>query len=794
VLRAGGIVATLCLAMLAIVPSAAAGPTGAVQSPEAEVTSSHLRVREDSRINPHGFVFTTLTLAVDLNRQTRERFAELMRTREGYSLAYRNALAYVLALEGLLSGGEAGALIDNMRGIPKIVVADGRATVRARVQSGLDQRGGSPVFRTVVNRVPAGASFVLGLDTGHDHPVAAWPVPRRDDGEGHLLWKFGEGEAVHVGVRFDGISNSYDTIFLRDAVSFLAAALPFAVLIVLLWGRAGIDMSPRRRLFWFAVGAFALLSGVIVCDLIVQIFGNGEGGVVQALVPSLGLAVFVALCFRRRRLGRAVGVVVALLGVLLAILIAGHLSLVPDFRRLTAETRSAPELVAGMILIALMLLLGVGSVFAWLERLLPGASRRGSMRGELWFALAATAVAAALVSQFYLSASKVSLWDTFYNGEPGVAAALGYLLEFAPVLIANLIANFSASVLIVGLASWFWIRAGDGEIPFTGWRERVMFGLLFAIVVVGIGGTLHGYAFPLGFLVGVPTTAVAVALMTRSRQGRIVGNPKARRKAKKYLRRTLKLSALRHRRRTMQTAIRQNEKAPREMAPLDAKRERLLDLDALNSKTLRGREVEIFAVGLSGRAGARSRWDGLGPFRFLILAGPIAYSAYAVVHHDFHDAVSANAPAGLGFLAASLLAQTVIWPAAAWAFVVVAPLLPGRIGPFKGMIAGLFCVIPVGISTLFLGDGHRPESWLFVPAEMTLVFVAIGFLLDYRRVVRVGGDLKEIGELYSLTSIRASAAYLAPLAILLFGVIHALATGNGVSGLSPLLAETLGHP
>ncbi len=144
---------------------------------------------------------------------------------------------------------------------------------------------------------------------------------------------------------------------------------------------------------------------------------------------------------------------------------------------------------------------------------------------------------------------------------------------------------------------------------------------------------------------------------------------------------------------------------------------------------------------------------------------------------------------GLLSLATALFGQLAVWPIAAWCFVLAMPILPGRAGPLKGILAGIFLAIPPALASPFVDDPPGGSGWLFLSAELTLLFVAVGYVLDYRSVRRQEGDLRQLGELYNITDVRSALVYLGPLVLLLFGVIQGLANGSGASALQELVAN-----
>jgi hypothetical protein len=198
----------------------------------------------------------------------------------------------------------------------------------------------------------------------------------------------------------------------------------------------------------------------------------------------------------------------------------------------------------------------------------------GSVGGaRLALLVVALGVPLALVGEIYLSTVAETPPTPIVFGEIGSRLPLAWFLEQAPFEISSLARALSTTLLLLGLASWFWIRAGTDEVTFQKWRECGLFGLLFAISVVGVSGGLDGFYLPVGFLLAVPLAAVAVYLLQKnSIQGKALRNEVGLNEADNLLKSSVELSVLRHRRRTMRAEIRKNEKEPEEVEGLKDKR------------------------------------------------------------------------------------------------------------------------------------------------------------------------------------------------------------------------------
>lgn len=756
-----------------------------------------VRLREDTTVEPDGEMVADISARIARSRTTWHDLQALLAIPAHYSVAYRAALVQALTVGGLLSEAQAESIVLDMRELPTVRISEEAATIFARTNGWQpwEASDGDSALSMRPLPVPDGDRLVVSLTVDGPVPESVWPLPNRDDADGHLLWEFGPGDTgqakVQLGTPID--RSTYSPF--RIGVSFLIEALPFVVLLALLVGGGG-GLLPRRRLRRFGLAAIAVSVCAAAYYLYESIATLDEGDLLRMIAPTAGIAVFAALALPWRRRGRqvALALLVLSLGTALAVVVAHRSSLDVEFATLARNERSTLELVLACALATGLLAAAIWASARWFATVLPRVLRRRLPKPSTPLGAAvAFAVAAAVTLEIVLATHAQSYWDTFFNGEPGTSAALGSFLEFAPLTVADLTRNLAATVLIAGLAGWFWNRARGSEVTFSRWRERALFGLLFASSVVGISGQLGGYAFPLGFLVAMPLATLALHLLTRTKRAEALAQPSLRAEASSLLKRSVSLATVRQQRQAVQAGIRANQKSSDDLGPLDDKRQALLEGSGLTLFDPDEQEGEALALGLAAGLGARGRWLALGPVLWAILAGPIAYSALTVIDRQFSAATSAAQPAGLAFMFATLAFQVGIWPVAAWAFIVVEPILPGRIGPFKGVVAGLFCALPPGLATLFVEEVPGAASWLFLPAELTLVFVAIGLALDFQAVRRIRGDLRQLGELYSITSLRRAVAYLAPLAFLLLSVIHGLATGSGASALEGLFvsAETL---
>jgi hypothetical protein len=721
------------------------------------------------------------------------RLQRLRATRMEFSRDYHHALATALSSEGILSFEHARSLIFSSVGLPRVRVSAGTATIELRTfwPSIWEGAGGAsgeigltPIY------VPASGRLEVVLHTANGNPPAAVPLPTEDDGAGNLRWVFGPESVADVWVRLG--DPPPDDYFTKSMVSFLGDGLPFLLLLLLSWRLRG--PSPSSTLARLGVSGLVLtLAGVAYFAY----FDAGEGPddpltrFLRAGIPIVGVVAFVALAWRRRRIQLLAGIVTGLVGFGFAALLLPKAALVTEFD-LTHIERDAGEIIGACALGTLLLALALIAFWRWLADLLP--ARREQRRGWQRMALAAVLllVTGGVMGQLLLAADAQSFRDGFIDGEPGWAAYLSHLLEGLPFVVANLSRNLALLLVGAGLAVWLWARVGEGELAFSG-REAAAFALLFATAVIGLGGEIKGYSIPLSFLLALPGIFLGTSLLARTPRVKIACSATTRSSSGELLERATQLARMRRRRGALgEAAVSAGADVAehqRQLAEIEAHRRTLLAAPAMAPVAIEDRPRELLAFGLAGGAGARWRFRTLIERGWLIVAAPMAYTAFVLIDQRGAGAADAEEPFGLAFFAVALVNQMLIWPIAAWCFVLAMPLLPGRIGPLKGLIAGPLVALPPALASVFLDDAPGPEEWLFISAELTLMFVLVGLLLDFRSVRSRSGDLRQLGELYSITNVRAAVAYLAPLALLLFSVIQGLASGSGASALGELVSN-----
>ncbi|HEX5763802.1 MAG TPA: hypothetical protein VFY04_11875 [Solirubrobacterales bacterium] len=751
---------------------------------------------------------STFSMRVPLTGEAAMAMRRLRAAETGFSMQYRQALVEVLAAT-VLPVERAAQLAQDAIGLPRLELGGGVAELSVALHpfSLWQEKDGGRRLNLWSIEAPPDGRLVVVLRVPGD-PLSARPLPDEDDGNGQLRWILPSESPAEISVSLREPLSAEDGHWApRFASNFIAAGLPFAILLILLWGRR----RTAYELFPLAVAGAALaLAGATyyVYEGLATNWPSPDNRFASALLPALGTVPFVALAWRGR--DRAF-VLAALLSGAFAALVASHGSFAvqrpgdgSDVLRVVAAeaeylVRDGDELIAACVVAILLATLVLASVVRWLARLRdrpdrPARSEKGPWRSRRALVAAAIGLAAlGLVGQLILAARSSEDFDSLFNEEPPWSAALGSFLDSFPFLLANLSRNLALMLLGITLAAWLWRRAGAGEVAFQSWLECGALGLLFATAVTGVGGEIDGYAVPIPFLLSLAGATVGVRALARTRRGGRAAEGRAETVARSLLDDATEVALDRRRRHALNDRLvagELDERAHRDaIRGLDERRKGLAAAKSLGAAAGTGWPREALALGLSTGIGARARFGELLRDGWPILLPPVAYTVYALVDLSAPHALSDAEPMGAAFLATALIDQALMWPLVAWCFVVAQPILPGHVGPLKGLWVGVFSALPFAVSSFALDDPLGREQWLFLSAELTLLLVVVGLFLDYRAVRRTGRDLRDLGELYNVTSARATLAYVAPLALLLFGVIRGLASGEGASALEELVSN-----
>src|SRR5262249_35726988 len=131
------------------------------------------------------------------------------------------------------------------------------------------------------------------------------------------------------------------------------------------------------------------------------------------------------------------------------------------------------------------------------------------------------------------------------------------------------------------------------------------------------------------------------------------------------------------------------------------------------------------------------------------------------------------------------------WLVAVALFLILYPVIPGRNGIYKGFFATLVYAIPAALASPLLDSpADARQGWLFISAELALMLMATGLLIDYRTVVRSGMRWKQLGELYYVTSIQTAIPYVSAVAALVFAIVQQLTANDSSAALEELLNHT----
>lgn len=794
------------LAAVLMLPVTAAVAQPPSESPQDRPDPPLLTIQ--TSIGPTEVSRVEVGLRVPLTGASKDAIERLRATPARYSNRYRRSLEQAFLAGGFLSPDQASAVVSSVDDLPELRISNGNATLTATAPYALlwQRESGDRVLELEPIEVGRGTRLEVLARAPDRELESAYPLPVEDDANGTLRWAFADEIDEPVRMRLSQPESSptrHD--YIRAAVSFLVLGLPFLLLLVV----AALDRRAREpRLAGAPIRlGVAGLAVSLACAAYYYLQdrrfapdGDGFVGVVvardvfaDALVPALGVVAYAVLP-RGARLGRLVALLA--LAVAFALVVADSFgSSRSDFLGLGyAHT----NVVAGCVLAALLVGAAIGASVRWVAETLPDAASawRSVLSRPVRIGLL-TVLVGGVMAQILLATHGLDLdlfRSGFHTGDTSWAGFLGNFLQTFSVQLANLVRNTALVLFGLGLAVWLWRRAGDGELELGSWRLGVAFSLLAAMLVPGLNGQIEGFAVPLAFLFALVAFTLAVRHLARTRRAHLARAGAVKQAAPDLLRQASKLTVTGRRRQALADDLLANDieqdDHDEQLRALEARRSELLAGPTLSSvEDLDERERLTLTLGLGGDEGARARFRGLLRNGWWVVLIPVAYAAYAVLDLRAEGAVSAHQPLGLSFLAVSLLDQMLLWPIVIWCFVVVAPIVPGRIGPLKGLAAGLFCALPPALARPLIDDPLDPGQWLFLAAELTLVLTVAGALMDYRAVKRIGGNLRQLGDLYSITSARVAVAYLAPLVLLLLSVGQGLATGEGASALEQLLTN-----
>ncbi|HEY2217132.1 MAG TPA: DUF6185 family protein [Solirubrobacteraceae bacterium] len=360
--------------------------------------------------------------------------------------------------------------------------------------------------------------------------------------------------------------------------------------------------------------------------------------------------------------------------------------------------------------------------------------------------------------------------------------------------LAELALLLLVTIVSIGLLMLLWrLRDASQELAFDRLPIRGALLIMLATVVIGTGGRIDEYAIPVAFLLGLAGLAPALSSLTRSRRARALAIPGVRAQAVDLLRRAEKVTLLERHKEILADDLAARRISEEEYD--DRRRQtddRLADLESAEilvtadiTETARRRELRTIGLAatqdLDSRIKLAIRWGSVA------VAVPVAYNLIATTNQELPRIESSF---GGAFLFGTLIGEAIVWPIAAFAFVAIFPLLPGRNGPLKGVGAALALVLPLALASVIVEAHTEPRvGWPFLAAELALLFAAIGVLIDYSSVRIAGMGARQLGELYRITSVRSALVYALPLAGILYAVLTQLSSGKT----SDALAELVNH-
>jgi hypothetical protein len=764
----------------------------------------------DTSIGARDVTSVEVQLRVPLTGASKDAIERLRSTPAAYSERYERKLKQAFLAGGFLSQEQASAVITSVEDLPELRIANGNATLTATAPYAVlwQMRGDDDrVLELAPIEVRRGTRLVVLARAPDRELESASPLPVEDDASGTLRWEFADRIDEPARIQLSEPESAPSRrAYLKAAASFLALGLPFALLLLV----AAFDRRAREPRLGGAPVRLALagLTVSVACaayyflqDLRLSPDGGrspgavGASGVfIDALVPALGVIAYAVLPRGARRVRLVVLLAVA---VAFAAVVAANVS--SSGSGALKQDYEDTNIVAGCVLAALL----VGAAFAasvrWVAEAMPeaaGAWRKAlsqPVRIGLLVALVGGVMAQILLANHGVDLGFARLG--FDREGFGWVALLRNFLESFSIQLAGLVRNTALMIFGLALAVWLWRRVGDRELELNSWRSGFAFSLLVAMLVPGLNGQIEGFAAPLAFLFAMVGFTLAIHRLAPTPLARLARDGAVKQAAPDLLRKASELVVTDRRRQALTDDLLANDIEQQDhneqLQKLEARRAELLAGSAALSSIddLDERERATLTLGLGGEEGARERLRGILRNGWWVVLVPVAYSAFAVLDLRAEGAVSAHQPFGLSFLVVSLLDQMLMWPILIWCFVVVAPIVPGRRGAWKGLAAGLFCALPPALARPLIDDPLGPSQWLFLAAELTLVLTVVGVLMDYRAVKRIGGDLRQLGDLYSITTVRVAVTYLASSALLLFSVGQGLATGEGASALEQLITN-----
>jgi hypothetical protein len=773
-------VGAILLAYLGLPASSVAAP------PEEEP----VRVVSELRLSAPSSWNEFLELTFPLEDDLKARLAALRRTPSDSWEAYTTKLKGALRAAASFPEADLAGFVADLREVPSLRIHRETATLRLAP--------GFPVLWRVRDLdsihfarrvVPSDTRLLAVLHAPAYGVDAADPIPVADDGRGNLRWAFGPGRTAPVNVTLrDSLSDFSGSPF-RSGLYFLTFLLPLVVFLAIRSRApdsrredcghpdliaAGTGLAAICAATYFGISEWQV--NEVGAEL--TIITNGAWiEFLKAAIPALGIAGFVAFAPQSGQMRIARGIAAMLLGLTLASCVAElHQA---NFGELgTGEGSWLLELL-GVVSATLLLGLVIDTVAIWLNQIWASTGRADEIRSALLGSTGRLAIVAAVVG---LVIVQVLFGLDVLGDDAGAAATpsleLGSVLPIVPIAFCNLSMNLALPIFGLELMRWLWLQGRGGDLSFRAFWECLAVGLVIATSVIGLTGRVAGYPAPLPFLVSLLACAGALYLLGRGARATLAREATNRDATDRLLDRWLALKKLG---KTPEGAPAHSGAEPSEQDR--ARRRELLKAPGLTGIAEEDREREMLSLGLNAARTARARLSLLTQRGWLIVVVPVGYSALLLIQQEWPDASSSGASFGLAFLLAAVFSQSAMWILAVTAFLLVYPILPGRVGALKGLIAGLF----VGLPWLIVQPLHEEEISLhttyFIPAVLVLLFMGIGLLLDYRTVRRRHEDIRQLGEFYRLNTVRGALVSV-PVLLLLLGIVQGLANGQGADALS----------
>jgi hypothetical protein len=754
--------------------------------------------------------------------------------------------------------GDSSDLVDELQGLvstrPRVTVTGGRATIVFAGSWPIGYEPDTALWHE--GRRGPWITFVVPGDTGRARDNVVWmvaadlpnlevqalrPGPQRDEvvkmkGEyrRELLWRFAPGRTrpgvsmqVRIGATLRRTLAARWEVF-RSLRFFSTAVAPSLFFLpLLMWERRrrrprkGDDARAIDRALRILCRLWLFLVAVEVVKWLAswsqeKLDYRSDVSYVITGVPLLAtaaVALAAALIASWTRRLRAL--------VLLLTIVAGA-ALAWSAHRLFTSFPSNPWALAEIASVAgvaatcglALALIGLGVLLAEglrAARVRSFASSRGVrlvLGGLAALLFVGPLVQVAAVSNRSFEARRLasSIFSDAVPGRVDWARELAYSFVYYPF-------NFSQIVLsvlpLVGLAFVFAAFACVGTYSrsslFTSadghYRSLVV--LVFAAFVVGTGGALYGFAFPLAFVLALALSRVVLRPTLEQAQGRIEKlngrRPRARpivfRERQELLWRAAELVHVQRRQRTLY-----NELADRTISqPKYQRAYRASRREATRLTAGRSHSGVRLPQGVSPRElalalGPRASWwhNGTLAMRWglLLATVPLAFYVYVLASRRLSSDFSSRSFFGVIDVFQSSAYQVVFWLAAAFTLGALYPYLVGMNGAIKGAALSALYGAATGLAVWILPGGG--SNWFFRFLQLFLFLAVLGVVLDWQALVLTRTNWRQLVDHYQLRDVRVVAGYLAPAIGALIVIVDQLHSGQASEAISQLIKSIPG--